>query len=81
MSKIIGEHKCEGRAKAAALPPKHELRSLGLKMGKNNCFALLGKIVGSTVGKTIIKTMVKFDGYEMCMASDLELVHLAFNRL
>jgi hypothetical protein len=28
ISKIIGEHKCEGRAKAAALPPKHELRSL-----------------------------------------------------
>jgi hypothetical protein len=25
--------------KAAAVPPKHELSSLGLKMGKNNCFA------------------------------------------
>jgi hypothetical protein len=33
ISKIIGEHICEGRAKAAALPPKHELGSQGLKTG------------------------------------------------
>jgi hypothetical protein len=43
--KIIGVHTCEGRAKAAALPPKHELRSQGLKTGVKYLlyFALLGK--------------------------------------
>ena len=32
---LKGEQTCEVRAKAAALPPMHELRSQGLKMEKN----------------------------------------------
>jgi hypothetical protein len=37
-------------SKAAALPPKHVLRALGLKMGKITALPLLGKNSKLTVG-------------------------------
>jgi hypothetical protein len=40
---LTGEHTWEGKAKAVAVPPRHELRSLGLKMGEITALPFIGK--------------------------------------